>query len=83
MSFLTIIYFVLNTGFRLYFTAKKFKVKIISLGISLGLITYFVHGFFNNYSETDKIGAVLWASFGMIAAMDMYHNKQKVKSEQQ
>lgn len=83
LSFLAIIYLVLNTGFKLYFNAKKFKVRIISLGISLGLITYFVHGFLNNYSATDKIGAVLWAAFGMITALDVYHNKQKTKSEPQ
>ena len=83
LSFLAIIYFVLNTGFNLYFNAKKFKVKIISLGISLGLITYFVHGFMNNYSGSDKVASILWATFGMITAMDIYHNKKKTKSEQQ
>ena len=83
LSFLAIVYFALNSGFRLFLTAKKFKVRIVSLGITLGLITYFVHGFFNNYSETDKVGAILWASFGMIAALDIYHNKQKIKSAQQ
>lgn len=84
LSFLAIIYFVLNTGFRLYFTAQRFKVRIMSLAICLGLITYFVHGFMNNYSESDKIGAILWAFVGMITALDIYHNKNKsTRSEQQ
>lgn len=77
LTLLLIMYFVLSTGFRLYYTADRFKVRIFSLAIVLGLITYFVHGFLNNYSETDKIAALFWGGFGMLTAMDVYHNRQK------
>lgn len=77
LSILLIIYFVLNTGFRLYYSARKIKIQIFSIAITLGIVTYFVHGIMNNYFESDKIGAVLWAFFGMLTAMDLYHDKQK------
>ncbi|MEI6508558.1 MAG: O-antigen ligase family protein [Bacteroidota bacterium] len=80
-SFLLILYFVFNTGFKLYYTSKRFKVRIVSLSIILGLITYFVHGFLNAYSETDKIGSILWAAYGMITALDIYQDKSKEDSK--
>jgi putative inorganic carbon (HCO3(-)) transporter len=80
LTLLLILYFVLSTGFRLYYTAKKFKVRMFSLAIVLGLITYLVHGFLNNYTETDKIAALFWGGFGMLTALDLYHNKQKTEA---
>jgi O-antigen ligase len=76
LTFLFIFYSVLNSGFRLFYTARKFKVRIISLSIVLGLITYLAHGIFNNYSEMDKVASLLWGGFGIITALDIYHNKR-------
>jgi hypothetical protein len=44
----------------------------------LGLVTYFTHGFLNNYSEQDKIAVLIWGAFAMICAMDLYHHQKKV-----
>lgn len=79
MGLLTILYLfyhALNTGFNLFYTARKPRVKLLSLAITLGMITYFVHGLMNNYSETDKIAVLFWGGFAMLTAMDIYHNKR-------
>lgn len=81
LSVLYLFYHVLNTGFNLFYTARKPRVRLMSLGITLGMITYFVHGLMNNYSETDKIAVLFWGGFAMLTAMDMYHNKQVVQEE--
>jgi O-antigen ligase len=75
LSILYLFYHVLNTGFNLFYTARKPRVRLMSLAITLGMITYFVHGLMNNYSETDKIAVLFWGGFAMLTAMDMYHNK--------
>lgn len=73
---LLLVYTGLSTAFRLYYTAQDPKVKYTSLGILLGMLTYFVHGIMNNYSETDKIAILFWGFFAMITAIDLYHQNQ-------
>lgn len=77
ITILLMVYFSLSTAFRLYYTASKARVRYMALGILLGLITYYVHGLMNNYSETDKIAILWWGGFAMLTAMDLYHNPQK------
>jgi putative inorganic carbon (HCO3(-)) transporter len=80
LGFITLLYLfyqVLNTGFNLFYTARKPRVRLMALGILLGMITYFVHGLMNNYSETDKIAVLFWGGFAMLTAMDLYHNPKK------
>jgi O-antigen ligase len=79
LSIVYLFYQVLNTGFRLYYTARKPRVKLMSLAILLGMITYFIHGLMNNYSETDKIAVLFWGGFAMLTAMDLYHHKKPVE----
>lgn len=74
LSLLAILYFVLLTAFRLLYEARKGKVRLMSMGIMLGLVTYIIHGVMNNYSDSDKIAVLWWGSFAMITAMDIYHN---------
>jgi hypothetical protein len=44
------------------------------------MITYFVHGLMNNYSETDKIAVLFWGGFAMLTALDLYYNKRVEES---
>jgi putative inorganic carbon (HCO3(-)) transporter len=81
LSIIYLFYQVLNTGFNLYYTARKPRVRLMSLGILLGMITYFIHGLMNNYSETDKIAVLFWGGFAMLTAMDLYHNKKGSESQ--
>jgi putative inorganic carbon (HCO3(-)) transporter len=74
LSILYLFYQVLNTGFNLFYTAHKPRVRLMALAILLGMITYFIHGLMNNYSETDKIAVLFWGGFAMLTAMDLYHN---------
>jgi putative inorganic carbon (hco3(-)) transporter len=77
LTLLYLVYVVLNTGFQLVYTAQNTRVKYTALAILLGLITYFVHGLMNNYSETDKIAVLYWGAFGMLAALDLYHKQSE------
>jgi putative inorganic carbon (hco3(-)) transporter len=68
---------VLYTGFKVYFKAKpNSQVRILSLAITLGLITYFVHGSLNDFLDTDKASALFWGYIAMLVAMDVYHLKK-------
>jgi hypothetical protein len=41
----------------------------------LGLITYFVHGFLNNFLDTDKASVPVWGFAAAIVAIQLYHSK--------
>ena len=75
--FLTTIY----TGLRVYFNSKNREVKIISLAVLLGLITYYVHGILNNFLDTDKASALVWGYTAILVAFDIYGGKGMEKSE--
>jgi putative inorganic carbon (HCO3(-)) transporter len=48
-------------------------VRYTLLMAMLGLITYYVHAFLNNYSQYDKIAVPLWAFTAVVTALDLYH----------
>lgn len=71
---------VLNTGFRVVYSNKNKTQRTLAVLLLTGLITYFVHGFLNNFLDTDKLSVPFW---GFIAALVYLDNKQKEDSEVQ
>lgn len=68
-------------GMQIIYRAKDERVKFISIGITLGLITYFVHGFVNDYLERDKAAIPFWAFYAILTAMDFYYIKTNNRSQ--
>ncbi len=77
LTFLGIVSTVIYTGLRVHRRAKDKEVRLISLLITLGLITYYVHGFMNNFLDTDKASVPFWGFTAIIVAMDLYHSGNK------
>ncbi len=65
----------LVTGIRVVFSAVDPRLRILALGITLGLVTYYIHGVLNNFLDTDKASALFWGFTAMLVAMDIYHRK--------
>ena len=82
LSFLLIIYTTIMTGLRVYFHSKRKAVKRLALAILLALITYYVHGFLNNFLDTDKVSALFWGLTAMLVAMDIFHKREKTATDQ-
>lgn len=80
LSFIFIIVVVAITVFRLYKNLPGKENRIILLAVSLGLVTYLVHGMLNNFLDTDKASAPFWGFIAVIVALEVYHNnKSSVK----
>ncbi len=60
---------------KLYATVKDPNIRRLTLGILLGILTYFVHGTLNNFLDTDKLSVPVWAFIAMLVSMDIYQNK--------
>ncbi len=67
-----LITFIIITGLRVYKYGNR-EVKFLSLMAMLGLITYFTHGFLNNFLDTDKLSVPVWGFTAIIVALDVYH----------
>jgi putative inorganic carbon (hco3(-)) transporter len=81
LTFLGIIVTVIVTGLRVYRRAKDKEVKLMSLMILLGLISYYVHGLMNNFLDTDKASVPFWGFTAILVAMDLYHSRKAESKE--
>jgi putative inorganic carbon (HCO3(-)) transporter len=76
LSILLVIGTTLYTGIRVYLTSKKRSIRIFSLAVLVGLVSYYLHGLLNNFLDTDKISVLFWGFTAMLVAMDIYHRDQ-------
>ena len=63
------------TGVRVYRTAKDPAVGRMALAFTLSLFTYYVHGVFNNFLDTDKLSVPFWTFTAAVVALDLYSEK--------
>jgi len=70
---LVLVIVVLYKGLMVYRRAVTREDKFIVLMVTLGLVTYFVHGLLNNFLDTDKLAVPFWGFIAVIVAMDVYH----------
>jgi putative inorganic carbon (hco3(-)) transporter len=80
VTFLGIVVTVIISGIRVYRRAKNNEIRILSLVMVLGLITYYVHGVMNNFLDTDKASVPFWAFTAVIVALDLYHRNNEEES---
>lgn len=64
------------TGVRIYRTARDPQVANMALAFTLSLLTYYIHGVFNNFLDTDKLSVPFWAFTAVIVALDVYSEKK-------
>ncbi|MCD4734832.1 MAG: O-antigen ligase family protein [Bacteroidales bacterium] len=76
ISILIIAITSITIGLRLYKNAKSPTIKILSLSLVLSLFSYFMHGFLNNFLDTDKASVPFWGIMAIIVALDLYHNNK-------
>ena len=63
----------LYLGISLYSRSTDRENKLLSLVITLGLVTYYVHGFLNNFLDTDKLSVPVWGFMAILVALEIYH----------
>ncbi len=68
-------------GYKQYRTLSG-SAKYISLAVFLGLVTYFVHGVLNNYSDFDKIAVPLYSFMAVMTALEINYLNDKKDSKE-
>jgi hypothetical protein len=67
----------MNTAFKTYLRLNNPVWKALLTGAFLGLITYYSHGFMNNFLDTDKASVPFWAFTAMIVTIDLFSGKKE------
>ncbi len=73
LSILMVIGTTFYTGIRVFYTSKRKTIRVFSLAVLVGLVSYYFHGLMNNFLDTDKISVLFWGFTAMLVAMDVYH----------
>jgi len=78
LSFMLIVFMAYRTGYRVYHQSDKKEIKEFTLFIILGFTTYVIHGFLNNFLDTDKASIPFWGFIAIFVALDVYNKELKV-----
>jgi putative inorganic carbon (hco3(-)) transporter len=83
LLFIILAVLTLITGIKNIKNASTRELRWISLGMTLGYVTYLTHGFLNNFLDTDKASVLFWGFMAALVAIEIYHSnlKQKKVSE--
>lgn len=76
LTFLLIIGTVIYTAVNTYTRLNDVRLKAFVLTALVSLITYYIHGFLNNFLDTDKLSVPFWGFTAIIVAIDIYSKKE-------
>ncbi len=73
--FVALIIGVISLTLKLLHHDLPNRIKWYLMAVFLGLTTYYVHGFLNNFLDTDKASIPFWGFTAIIVAIDLYHKR--------
>jgi len=76
LSFIFILITSIYTGLQVIKRTRDKEIRMLAIGSLLGLVTYFIHGFLNNFLDTDKASAPFWGFIAVLVAIDIYHKEK-------
>jgi putative inorganic carbon (HCO3(-)) transporter len=77
INFILLVIVVCIKALKVIRNSLDAEVRSICIFAFLGLITYFIHGFFNGFIESDKIAMPVFISIAAIVSLDINTNKKK------
>lgn len=77
LSIFAIFIISIYTGIKVYKKSNSQEIKLIAITVLMGLITYYIHGFLNNFLDSDKASVPVWGFMAILVALDIYHTSSK------
>ena len=81
VMYILLIFISIWRGIEIWRTNNNKQIKYLALALVAGLVTYAVHGIFNNFLDTDKISALFWGMIAGIVATDISMKNEKTCNE--
>ncbi|HRH10375.1 MAG TPA: O-antigen ligase family protein [Bacteroidia bacterium] len=76
---LFLLLYTTSLGYRLTYSMKERDDKLLVIAIFLGLMSYLIHGFLNNFLDTDKLSLPFWAFLAALVTFDLYYPKKELR----
>ncbi|MCE3259384.1 MAG: hypothetical protein K0S12_1025, partial [Bacteroidetes bacterium] len=77
LIFIALVVTVIVTALKVLRKSTDKKTRVIVLSVLLGLMTFFLHAFFNGFIEFDKVALPVFMSFAAITAFDINMKKKE------
>jgi O-antigen ligase len=77
---LALLFYTFNFGYRLHREVQDRNMRILGTGVFLGLVSYFIHGFINNFLDTDKLSLPFWSFLSIMICIDLFHKGEIEKN---
>lgn len=74
LTFLLIIGFTLYYANITYFKTKNKNTKLLTMISLMAMISYYIHGFLNNFLDTDKLSVPFWGFTAIIVTLNLYYS---------
>jgi len=71
LTIISLALIIIYTGMNIYFKHPEIKIRLVSLGVLLGLISYLTHGFLNDFLEIDKAAVLFWAYISILSVFSI------------
>lgn len=71
LTVFALLFTVLIAGIKTYLYSPNKTYRYIALLMTLALITYFTHGVFNNFLDTDKLSILFWSAIATITVCNV------------
>lgn len=68
---LALVFMILKYGLKVYDQTTG-DTRVVAMAALLGLITYFTHGFLNNFLEMDKAACPVWGFLAVLTILDLH-----------
>lgn len=75
MLFTILVLYSVYLGIQLLYKTREPQHKLLIYSILLGLITFYVHGLFNTFSDYDKMAVLYWGSLAILVQMDLRYRE--------
>jgi putative inorganic carbon (hco3(-)) transporter len=79
LTFLAIVVAVCYTSINRFYNIQNKNEKVLLISSFIGLVTYFIHGFLNNFLDSDKAAVIFWGYIAFILSLDLKYLKEEKK----
>lgn len=80
ITFLILVFYSLHIGLKSYYYFKDdINKKVIIFGALSGLITFYVHGVFNTFIDSEKMAVLVYGSLSILVIYDLKRRELSVK----
>ena len=78
LLFISLPFAALYIGLKKYSSTTVKPTKILVLSILLAIMSYFIHGLFNNFLDDCKLAFLFWTALCALTVIDLHYEKSGI-----